>query len=249
MKYLIALVVSFTVMLGLLLSRRHPGSYARTETPLYQTLYAGYDLSAGSEGPADFTDMAQAAVAATVQVTAKISDEWGESGLSMGSGAILSGDGIIVTNQHVVKGAEGVTVTLNNHRAYKARLIGADAATDLAVLKIDAHELTAFSYGNSGDLKVGNWVVAIGYPFGLGATVTAGIVSAKRESLIQTDAAVNHGNSGGPLVDGTGRLIGINAALATSTGAYVGYSYAIPSVTVKRVVNMILGGGSPKVTH
>jgi S1-C subfamily serine protease len=176
-------------------------------------------------------------------------NEWGQRGLSAGSGVILSEDGIIVTNYHVVKGAEGVTVTLNNHRSLSAKIVGVDAVTDIAVLKINAHDLPYFSYGDSDALKVGQWVLAIGYPLGLESTVTAGIVSAKGGSFIQTDAAVNLGNSGGPLVDREGRLVGINAALTTSTGSYVGYSFAIPAPIVKRVCNRLLGAGGPVVSR
>jgi serine protease Do len=245
MQYIIALGASALLVLGILIAGRHlPTALAGVaQLPVYPARYEG------KAGPADFTDVARAAVKATVRVSAKVRDEWGEPGFSIGSGAILTEDGFIVTNYHVVKDAGSVTVTLNNHRAMPARVIGVDAAADLAVLKIPAHKLPFFSYGNSNDLKVGEWVLAIGYPLGLETTVTAGIVSAKRESLIQTDAAVNHGSSGGPLVDVGGGLVGINASLTTSTGAYVGYSFAIPAVTVKRVVNRILGGGPAQVSR
>jgi len=198
-------------------------------------------------GPADFTGVVPAAVEATVKVSANIRDEDGQPGRSTGSGAIVSTDGYIVTNYHVVRGAEGVTVTLNNHRALTATIAGTDVATDLAVLKIDAQDLPFFSYGSSDELKVGQWVLAIGYPLGLESTVTAGIVSAKGGNFIQTDAAVNLGNSGGPLIDRGGRLVGINAALTTSTGSYVGYSFAIPAHLVKNIVNRLLGLNQPTV--
>lgn len=242
MKYLIAMVISALAALTLARTQRNGVDAPMTRMLVYPISYSG----GSNAGPGDFTDVAQAAVTATVHVTAKVKDDWGERGLASGSGAILSEDGIIVTNRHVVRGTGGVTVTLSNHRSFKARVVGSDANADIAVLKIDAHDLPFFSYGNSNDAKVGQWVLAIGYPLQLEATVTAGIISAKRDSVIQTDAAVNLGNSGGPLVDRDGRLIGINAAFTSSTGTYVGYSYAIPSMIVKRVVNMILGeSGAP----
>lgn len=201
---------------------------------------ARYD---GDAGPVDFTEVARSVLPATVRVRAKITNRWGDPGISAGSGAILSEDGYIVTNYHVVKAAEGVTVILNNHRMFKATIVGMDASADLAVLKIAAQGLPTLDYGHSEELKVGQWVLTSGYPLGLEATVTAGIISSKNDTFIQTDAAVNLGSSGGPLIDREGKLIGINAALQTSTGAYVGYSFAIPANTVKRVVNRIIGGG------
>ncbi len=165
-----------------------------------------------------------------------------------GSGVIISSDGYIVTNNHVVQQADKVTVILNDKRSFKARIIGLDPNTDLALLKIDAKDLPFLTFGNSDKLKVGEWVLAVGNPFNLTSTVTAGIVSAKArninilgsntaiESFIQTDAAVNPGNSGGALVNIEGKLVGINAAIASRTGAYIGYSFAIPSSIVKKVV-------------
>ncbi len=168
---------------------------------------------------------------------------------AMGSGVIIDADGYIVTNNHVVQDADNITVTLNDKRVYKATIIGSDASTDLALVKIDEKGLPFLTYGNSDDAKIGEWVLAVGNPFNLTSTVTAGIVSAKArdinilgsqgavESFIQTDAAVNPGNSGGALVNLKGELIGINAAIASGTGNYVGYSFAIPSNIVKKVVN------------
>jgi len=166
-----------------------------------------------------------------------------------GSGVILSSDGYIVTNNHVVQEASKVTVTLNDKREYEATVVGTDPNTDLALLKIDETELPYLLFGNSNQVKVGEWVLAVGNPFNLTSTVTAGIVSAKArninilgsqtsiESFIQTDAAVNPGNSGGALVNTKGELIGINAAIASRTGSYVGYSFAIPVSIVKKVVS------------
>jgi serine protease Do len=247
MKYLLVIVVSALVALSLVGTRRNPVDAPMTRMLVYPAHYA--DRYADDAGPADFTEVARAAVQATVHVSAKIRDDWGRPGFSSGSGAILSEDGIIVTNYHVVRGAEGVTVRLGHFHTLKAKVIGSDPETDIAVLKVDAHGLPFFSYGNSDELRIGEWVLAIGYPLGLESTVTAGIVSARSGSFIQTDAAVNLGNSGGPLVDRAGRLIGINAALTTSTGSYVGYSFAIPAQTVKRVVNRLLGMGEPTVSR
>ncbi|MFK7970561.1 MAG: Do family serine endopeptidase [Bacteroidia bacterium] len=165
-----------------------------------------------------------------------------------GSGVIISSDGYIVTNNHVVDNADEVTVALNDNRSFTAEVIGTDPTTDLALLKIDESDLDYLSLANSDDVKVGEWVLAVGNPFNLASTVTAGIVSAKGrninilrnrgaiESFIQTDAAVNPGNSGGALVNLDGDLIGINTAIASPTGAFAGYSFAVPSRIVAKVV-------------
>ncbi|MBO6118096.1 MAG: trypsin-like peptidase domain-containing protein [Bacteroidales bacterium] len=178
-----------------------------------------------------------------------------------GSGVIISSDGYIVTNNHVVADADSVTVTLNDRREYVARIIGTDADNDLAVIKIEASDLQPLEYGNSDQVKIGQWVLAVGNPFNLTSTVTAGIVSAKarninilssRESsntltsFIQTDAAMNPGNSGGALVNTQGELIGVNAAIASNTGSYAGYSFAIPVNIVKKVVNDIIQYGATR---
>ncbi len=164
-----------------------------------------------------------------------------------GSGVIISKDGYIVTNNHVVENAEEITITLNDNREFTARVIGLDATTDLALLKIDATDLPAITIGDSDALKVGEWVLAVGNPFNLTSTVTAGIVSAKArgmngntkngiESFIQTDAAINQGNSGGALVNVRGELVGINAMLYSQTGSFTGYGFAIPVSIMKKVV-------------
>ena len=163
---------------------------------------------------------------------------------SSGSGVIISEDGYIVTNNHVVKGADEILVKLNDHREFKARIIGCDENTDLALLKVEEKGLPTLPIGNSDDLKLGQWVLAVGNPFNLTSTVTAGIVSAKArslgansiESFIQTDAAINSGNSGGALVNARGELVGINAMLYSPTGAYSGYGFAIPTSIMKKVV-------------
>ncbi len=162
-----------------------------------------------------------------------------------GSGVIISSDGYIVTNNHVVEGADELTVTLSDSKEYSARIIGNDKTTDLALIKIDGKNLPAISIANSDNVKVGEWVLAIGNPLGLNNTVTAGIISAKArtlgannvESFIQTDAAINAGNSGGALVNTDGQLVGINAMLYSQTGSYSGYGFAIPTNMMNKVVD------------
>lgn len=174
-----------------------------------------------------------------------------------GSGVIITKDGYIVTNNHVVEGAEEIEITLNNNKVFKAELIGADPATDVALLKIEADELPYLRFGNSDKLRLGEWVLAIGNPYNLRSTVTAGIVSAKARSMsslyddefkieafIQTDAAVNSGNSGGALVNIQGELVGINTAIASRTGDFAGYSFAVPTSIVKKIVEDIIDYGS-----
>lgn len=171
-----------------------------------------------------------------------------------GSGVIISSDGYIVTNNHVVDGADELTVTLNDNREFSARIIGTDKQTDLALIKVNAKNLPTLPIGNSDDLKVGEWVLAVGNPYNLNSTVTAGIVSAKArglgatpngiESFIQTDAAINPGNSGGALVNTRGELVGINAMLYSQTGSYAGYGFAIPTAIMTKVVDDIKKYGS-----
>ncbi|HYG16357.1 MAG TPA: trypsin-like peptidase domain-containing protein, partial [Bacteroidia bacterium] len=175
---------------------------------------------------------------------------------STGSGVIITDDGYIVTNHHVIDGADKIDVVLNgNKKTYTAKVVGTDPSTDLAVLKIEAKNLPKISVANSENLKTGEWVVAVGNPFNLTSTVTAGIVSAKGrninivnnqfpiESFIQTDAAINPGNSGGALVNTSGELVGINTAIMSKTGAYNGYGFAIPSNIVAKVVKDIIDFG------
>lgn len=242
-------------------------------------------------GPVDFTQPAAAAIPTVVHIKTKtdakqvnvqrqrqnpFSDFFGDDMFDQlfggnrgyipeqrasGSGVIISDDGYIVTNNHVVQDADELTVTLSDKHTYKAKVIGTDPSYDLAVIKIDAKNLPFLLYGNSDDVKIGQWVLAIGYPLNLETTVTAGIVSAKArslglnkdqsgnptggvESFIQTDAAVNMGNSGGALVNTDGRLIGVNSAIASPTGYYSGYSYAIPVNIVKKVVDDIVKYGT-----
>lgn len=175
-----------------------------------------------------------------------------------GSGVIISEDGYVITNNHVVQDAETINVVLNDKRSFVARLVGNDPSSDLAVIKIEADGLEPLQFGNSDEVKIGEWVLAVGNPFNLTSTVTAGIVSAKArninilgnkmsnapiESFIQTDAAVNPGNSGGALVNLKGELVGINTAIASSTGSYTGYSFAIPSNMVRKVTSDLIQYG------
>ncbi|MBI3511984.1 MAG: Do family serine endopeptidase [Bacteroidetes bacterium] len=226
----------------------------------------------------DFTGAASQTVQAVVHVKTKSTTQqtyydpfqgfFGGNGMQVipreqegsGSGVIITTDGYIVTNNHVVENADVIQVILNDKRTYDATVVGTDINTDLAVLKIDEKDLPFISYGNSDDVKVGEWVLAVGNPFNLTSTVTAGIVSAKArninlissngsgtgavEAFIQTDAAVNPGNSGGALVNTAGQLVGINSAIASNTGSYSGYSFAIPVNLVKKVVADIIEFGT-----
>ncbi|GIZ08797.1 serine protease [Flavobacterium sp. UMI-01] len=173
--------------------------------------------------------------------------------IGTGSGVIISEDGYIVTNNHVIKDASEIEITLNNKKSYKAKLIGTDSKMDIALLKIDANEKLPYTaFGDSDNVKVGEWVLAVGNPYNLTSTVTAGIVSAKArnlgdngiQSFIQTDAAVNPGNSGGALVDTQGNLIGINTMISSMTGSYVGYSFAVPSNIARKIIEDIMEYGN-----
>jgi Do/DeqQ family serine protease len=176
--------------------------------------------------------------------------------VSAGSGVIISNDGYIVTNNHVIEGADKLEVTLNNKKTYTAKVIGADQATDIALIKIDEKDLPYLDWGDSDRLQIGEWVLAVGNPFNLASTVTAGIVSAKARSInilnkstaieafIQTDAAVNPGNSGGALVNTQGKLVGINTAIASPTGSFSGYSFAVPQKIAQKVVSDLLEYGA-----
>ena len=173
--------------------------------------------------------------------------------IGTGSGVIISEDGYIVTNNHVIKDASELEVTLNNNKSYKAKLIGTDSKMDIALLKIDTNEKLPYStFADSDQVKVGEWVLAVGNPYNLTSTVTAGIVSAKArnldtsgiQSFIQTDAAVNPGNSGGALVNTRGELIGINTMISSQTGSYVGYSFAVPSNITRKIIEDIMEFGN-----
>jgi S1-C subfamily serine protease len=173
--------------------------------------------------------------------------------IGTGSGVIISEDGYIVTNNHVVKDANEIEITLNNKKSYKAKLIGTDSKMDIALLKINADEKLPYTaFANSDSVKVGEWVLAVGNPYNLTSTVTAGIVSAKArnldtsgiQSFIQTDAAVNPGNSGGALVNTRGELIGINTMISSPTGSYTGYSFAVPSNIARKIIEDIMEYGN-----
>ena len=173
--------------------------------------------------------------------------------MGTGSGVIINADGYIITNNHVINNSDELSVTLNNNKTYKAKIVGSDSKTDIALLKIDADEdLPFITFADSDQAKIGEWVLAVGNPFNLTSTVTAGIISAKArdlsgtssQSFIQTDAAVNPGNSGGALVNARGELIGINTAISSQTGSYIGYSFAVPSNIARRVIEDIMEFGN-----
>jgi len=207
-----------------------------------------------SSAPTNFIAAAEAVTPAVVNIKASQSgnfDWWGQNGgigASSGSGVLISKNGYIATNNHVVEDGAKVTVTLSDKREFEAEVIGSDPSTDLALIKINGKDLPFLTLGNSDSLRVGEWVLAVGNPFNLESTVTAGIVSAKGrninilddqysiESFIQTDAAVNPGNSGGALVNTNGELIGINTAIITRSGRYEGYSFAVPANLVRKVI-------------
>ena len=227
-----------------------------------------------TENTPDFVDAAERSVDAVVHIMTKVVKQsntyddffgallgqiYGYPGqtrsntmVAYGSGVVLTPDGYIVTNNHVVEGADEVEVTFNNKVKKTATIIGTDPTTDLALIKVEATDLSFLTFGDSDNVRIGEWVLAVGNPFNLTSTVTAGIVSAKArnlsilgegtsvESFIQTDAAVNPGNSGGALVNTKGELVGINAAIASHTGSYEGYSFAIPSNIVRKVVDDLL---------
>ncbi len=229
---------------------------------------------------ADFVNASENSLNAVVHVTTKVETtsfqrdmfseffygpgaggrEFKQYGSGSGSGVIISRDGYIVTNNHVIEDAQEIEITLNDNRKYSATIVGTDPSTDIAVLKIEEKDLAAISLGNSDAIQVGEWVLAVGNPFNLTSTVTAGIVSAKArninllsersssnvvpiESFIQTDAAVNPGNSGGALVNTNGELVGINTAIASQTGSYSGYSFAVPVNLVKKVMTDLIDYG------
>lgn len=266
---------------------RQPAPFTSNQIPAnYAKLFE--DLP-GGHGPVNFEQASSVAIPAVVHIKAKTNpaqtnqqrrrnpfsdffgdeffdDFWGfgdmnRPQMASGSGVFISENGYIVTNHHVIEGADEVTITLSNKKQYKAKVIASDPNTDLAVIKVDGTGFPFLIYGNSDDVNVGQWVLAVGYPLTLETTVTAGIISAKYrylgvnqrnakpgsntvESFLQTDAAVNQGNSGGALINTNGQLIGINSAIASPTGAYAGYSYAIPVNIVKKVVEDLIKFGT-----
>jgi Do/DeqQ family serine protease len=241
-------------------------------TPVYQANYAALPV----DGTVDFVAAANRTVNSVVHVkteskTQPVFNPWfdffgyqqePQTQHSSGSGVIISSDGYIITNNHVVDGADKLIVTLNNNKNYEATIVGRDPSTDIAVIRIEEKNLPAITWGSSEDVQIGQWVLAVGNPFELTSTVTAGIVSAKArninllgsrqtgeevfpvESFIQTDAAVNPGNSGGALVNARGELIGINTAIASRTGVYNGYSFAVPTTIARKVSEDLIRYGN-----
>ncbi len=257
------------VSLGIYKAAEPESTTAGLATPTTAVKYVNLPNSS-PEAAIDFTTAADRTIHTVVHIKTEYESEgntlmndpfqlfFGHRGQSpvpqqgSGSGVILSEDGYIVTNNHVIDRASKIEVTMNNRQTYRAEVVGKDLATDLALIKIDAKGLPFVAFGNSDNVKVGEWVLAVGNPFNLTSTVTAGIVSAKArninilendpsrglfpiESYIQTDAAVNPGNSGGALVNSHGELIGINSAIASNTGSYAGYAFAVPANLVKKV--------------
>ncbi len=262
----ISVVVSCSLMLFYL--KKQQSSEPQTEEQHEQTIVNRKEVKVINNGTnLDFTAAAEMSVNAVVHVkTTYQSQQYNSDPLidfffgrpmqpetrmtqASGSGVVISHDGYIVTNNHVIDKARQIQVVLNDKRTYLATLVGTDPNTDIALLKIDENDLPYLNFGNSDSLQVGEWVLAIGNPFNLTSTVTAGIVSAKArniniinadmkiESFIQTDAAVNPGNSGGALVNTRGELVGINTAIASQTGSYSGYSFAVPAAIVNKVVS------------
>lgn len=240
--------------------------------PVFSANYAPLPV----DGSIDFTAASERTVNSVVHVKTQMSmqpayNPWmdffgyqqqNQVQMSSGSGVIISPDGYIITNNHVVEGADKLSVTLNNNKIYEATVVGRDPSTDIAVIKIDEKNLPAVIWGNSEDVRIGQWVIAVGNPFDLTSTVTAGIVSAKArninllgqngntteeifpvESFIQTDAAVNPGNSGGALVNTRGELVGINTAIASRSGVFNGYAFAVPATIAKKVAMDIIEFG------
>ncbi|MBQ9470219.1 MAG: Do family serine endopeptidase [Bacteroidales bacterium] len=245
-------------------------------TPQRERVYYASTFGSGGAGQTDFTVAAEKTVDAVVHVKTSYTTQGGGYSFgnpfldfffggpqqgspqpvqTSGSGVILTRDGYIVTNNHVIERGDNIEVVLNDKRSFKAKLVGRDPSTDIALLKVEASDLPFIEFGNSDDLRLGEWVLAIGNPFNLSTTVTAGIISAKArnisiindryaiESFIQTDAAVNPGNSGGALVNLKGELVGINTAIASQTGSYSGYSFAVPVSIAKKIVSDLMEFG------
>ncbi len=267
---MIGAILIVTVM-AFVFSNNIPFSFHRPTDEVFP-VHKMSNSTVGFNAPAaDFTNAATASVPAVVHIKTRFMqrgyasdffspffDFFGGSPVyeypvtGAGSGVIIRQDGYIATNQHVISNAEQIVVTLNDKREYEAKLIGYDPSTDIALIKIDEKDLPFMIFGDSDQLKIGEWVLAVGNPFNLTSTVTAGIVSAKArnigantgnnaiESFIQTDAAVNRGNSGGALVNLSGELVGLNTAIASQTGYYSGYSFAIPSRIVKKIAEDLI---------
>jgi len=264
----VALVSSFlTVQLVFFFTTTPPVDSKETPPPVHRASYA-YNLGGTSSAPSNFVEAAGKSIDAVVHVknTTTTNDSYSPlsyfygqrstpNRIGTGSGVIVSPDGYIITNNHVIEGATKIEVTTNNNVRYTANLVGTDPYTDIAVLKITADENLPYLYfGNSATTQIGEWVLAIGNPFNLNSTVTAGIISAKardlnarddkNQSFLQTDAAVNPGNSGGALVNTAGELIGINTAITSMSGGFEGYSFAVPSNIARKVFEDLVEYGS-----
>lgn len=264
----VALVSSFlTVQLVFFFTTTPPVDSKETPPPVHRASYA-YNLGGTSSAPSNFVEAAGKSIDAVVHVknTTTTNDSYSPlsyfygqrstpNRIGTGSGVIVSPDGYIITNNHVIEGATKIEVTTNNNVRYTANLVGTDPYTDIAVLKITAEENLPYLYfGNSATTQIGEWVLAIGNPFNLNSTVTAGIISAKardlnarddkNQSFLQTDAAVNPGNSGGALVNSAGELIGINTAITSMSGGFEGYSFAVPSNIARKVFEDLVEFGS-----
>lgn len=265
----VALLSGICTLGGYKLLFEKPVVVERTITTPVQTIPTNYNPAYNTSAtiaPSDFTE----AVEKTIDAVVHVKNTAIKSGITSlqdlfngprkyeqvgtGSGVIISPDGYIVTNNHVIAGATDLEITLNNRKKFKAELIGTDEKNDIALLKIDAgNQLPYVPFANSDQVKIGEWVLAVGNPYNLNSTVTAGIISAKGRDLegnasvddfIQTDAAVNPGNSGGALVNTRGELIGINTAISSRTGSYIGYSFAVPSNIAKKIIDDILEFGA-----
>lgn len=241
-----------------------PLVYQNEELPVFQTSASPLAASGVGIDEVDFTNAAEKTVNAVVHVT-NITINRGPGNLidffygyqerstpqvGTGSGVIISPDGYIVTNNHVIAKANQLSVTMNNNKTYEATVVGTDPISDIALIKVESEDpLPYLVFGDSDNVKIGEWVLAVGNPFNLTSTVTAGIVSAKarnlgrNQSFIQTDAAVNPGNSGGALVNTNGELVGINTAITSQTGSYIGYSFAVPSNIARKIVQDLLEYG------
>jgi len=245
------------------------GYFSNNKNPVVTVASNSYGRQVGlSAAPVDFTEAAEKTIHTVVHVKnvsrKTISNpileyfygykgEQQQEQIGTGSGVIISEDGYIVTNNHVIKDASEIEITLNNKKSYTAKLIGTDSKMDIALLKIDADEKLPYTaFANSDSVKIGEWVLAVGNPYNLTSTVTAGIISAKArnldtsgiQSFIQTDAAVNPGNSGGALVNTRGELIGINTMISSMTGSYVGYSFAVPSNIARKIIEDLMEFGN-----
>ena len=266
----IAILGGVFSLLGYSILIENPQRFSKDEIIPIQTFKTNYnatefELNTATYAPTNFTEAAEKSVHAVVHVknTAissginSFADLFNgtkmQQQIGTGSGVIISSDGYIVTNNHVIDGATDLEITLNNRKKYKAILIGTDSKNDIALLKIDAGDILPYiPFSDSDNLNIGEWVLAVGNPYNLTSTVTAGMVSAKgrdlqgnysTDSFIQTDAAVNPGNSGGALVNSRGELVGINTAISTKTGSYIGYSFAVPSNIAKKIIDDILEFG------